>query len=100
MMGFLKLTSRLPLPLLHAFGIVVGLSVFLISSRFRRYHRANLGQAGILNFRLTLKAAAETGKGLLELPTVWLGSNERVAALVRGVEGWHWIEEALAKGLL
>jgi Kdo2-lipid IVA lauroyltransferase/acyltransferase len=98
MMGFLRLFARLPLPLIHAFGSVMGWLIYLISPRFRHFHGENLRQAGFTSPRLRHQAVTETGKAVLELPAVWLLPQERSAGLVREIHGWPLIEEAMRAG--
>ena len=94
----LRALAALPLPILHAAGIVVGWLVYLGSPRFRRYLRENLAAAGYSDPALVRAAIAETGKGALELPAIWLRSQEDAARLVVEEQGWALIEAALAKG--
>jgi KDO2-lipid IV(A) lauroyltransferase len=95
MMGFLRLLARVPLPLLHGFGIVLGWILYLSSPRFRRYHKGNLAQANFTDSSIRRKAVGETGKATLELPAIWLLPHERSASLVREIDGWPLIEQAM-----
>ena len=63
--------ARVPLPLLHRLGAGFGCLVVLLSPGYRRHLRANLEQAGYHDRKLLWRAAAEAGKGVLELPFVW-----------------------------
>ncbi len=98
MMGILRLAARLPLPLLHALGIVMGWILYALSPRFRHYHRTNLDQARYTEAALRRKAIGETGKAALELPAIWLLPHQQSAALVREIAGWDLIERAMAEG--
>ena len=98
MMGLLRLAAPLPLPLLHAVGIVLGWVLYAFSPRFRRYHRVNLAQANYTGAALRRKAVGETGKTALELPAIWLLPHQQSAALVREIIGWELIERAMAQG--
>lgn len=95
-----RLLSRLPLPLLHAFGAVAGRLVYLLSPTYRRNLRANmrlaLGEAGAGAARA--EAVAQTGRMVLELPKIWLNPLEDAVALVREVRGWEHIEAARQAG--
>ncbi len=83
----LILTAKLPLGALHAAGALLGWLIYLAAPGFRRRLRANLAEAGYRDARTRREAIAAAGKMLAELPAVWLRPPERVAALVRSVEG-------------
>jgi len=93
-----RLAGRLPLPFLHALGVILGWLTYLISARYRRTLHANLATAGMPSSRLAWATAAEAGKGAMELPFLWLRSHDQVVATVRGVEGWERVEQAWAQG--
>ena len=87
--GLLRLTSLLPLPLTHAIGILIGSLLWWIPNDLRRIASRNL----VLTFPempvadrecLLRRNLWETGKLLLELGPLWLWRGERVLALVRG----------------
>jgi len=69
--------------------------IYLLSPRYRHYFRTNLRAAGFLDGALLSRAIAEAGKGVLELPAIWLRSHETVARLVVQVTKWHLVVEAL-----
>ena len=79
MLFLLRLVARLPLPLVHALGAVLGWMVYLGSPRYRRDFKANLATAGLSGFRLRCSAVAEAGKSAMEVPAVWLRPLGRVA---------------------
>ena len=58
----LRLAGKLPLPLLHALGSVLGWLIYGISPTYRRNLRANLRQAGYTDAR-TRRAAIGAGGG-------------------------------------
>jgi Kdo2-lipid IVA lauroyltransferase/acyltransferase len=89
----LRLVGKLPLPLLHAVGTVLGWAIYGISPTYRRDLRANLRQAGYTDARIRREAIAAAGKMLAELPALWFRPHAEVAALVREAEGF---EEACA----
>lgn len=93
-----RLAGRLPLPLLHALGAVLGLLTYLISGRYRRTLRANLAIAGLDSTRLAWAVAAQAGMGALELPYLWLRPHDEVVGKVRRVQGWALAEEAWRQG--
>jgi Kdo2-lipid IVA lauroyltransferase/acyltransferase len=71
--------------------------VYLVSPRYRHYFRANLRVAGYADGALLNRAIAEAGKGLLELPAIWLRPHVTVAGWVVQVTGWDLVEAALAR---
>ena len=93
-----ELASRLPLPLLHAMGILLGWGAYACSTRFRRALYANLALAGYTSARLKRQAIGEIGKSFMELPVVWMRPLRQVADLVRETTGWEHITQAHAQG--
>lgn len=107
MIGVFHLLARVPLPLLHGFGVALGWLIYLAPGRHARRLRDNLFASGVCasprECRKTLRrAVAESGKAIAELPAVWLRPYASVLKLVRGVEGWADVEAALAarKGVI
>ena len=98
MLSLLRLVARLPLPLLHALGAVLGRIAHLCSPRYRKYLRQNLDAAGMSDPGLRRAVAAEMGKAVLETPAVWLRPLEGVAGLVVGVSGWEYVDEGARRG--
>ena len=100
MLFLLRLVARIPLPLLHAAGVVLGWVVYLLSPRYRRVLRSNLDAAGLSSLRSAV--IGEYGKAALEVPAVWLRPHARAAELVVEVRGWEHVEVAarLGKGLI
>jgi KDO2-lipid IV(A) lauroyltransferase len=98
----LRLVARLPLPLLHSIGAALGWLVYLVSPRYRGMIARNLEIAGLDSSRMRSAVVAETGKGALEIPAIWLRPHEQAAALVVEAVGWHHVERAAAarKGLI
>lgn len=96
-MGFLfRLLARLPLPLLHNLGALLGWMAYGLSPTYRRHLRANTAQAGCEPIRAT--AVAEAGKTLLELPKLWLRPQDEVVGRVVKVTGWDLVEAAWSAG--
>lgn len=96
-MAFLfRFLARLPLPLLHNLGAVVGWLAYLLSPTYRRQLRQNTAQAGLESARLA--AIAEAGKSIVELPKIWLRPQEEVISRVVRVSGWEWVEAAWHEG--
>lgn len=96
----LRLMSLLPLPLLHGLGIALGWLIYLAPGRHRARLKGNLHQSGLLaaHPNLLAQVVSETGKGLLELPAVWLRPLDKVVRLVRETRGWEQFEAALRTG--
>src|SRR5262245_58730145 len=89
----LRLAGKLPLPLLHALGSVLGWVIYGISPTYRGNLRANLRQAGYTDARTRREAIGTAGKMVAELPVLWFRSPAEVLALVREVRG---MEQAIA----
>ena len=98
MAWLLRLAARLPLPLLHAFGVVLGWMVYLGSSRYRKYLGENLALAGYRDPGISRASIAEAGKGIAELPLLWLRSHGEASALVVEASGWESVVNALGGG--
>lgn len=102
-MFLLKLLARLPLPLLHGLGILLGWAIYLAPGRHSGRLRDNLMNSGLCApgrtcRRLLRRAIAEAGKSVIELPAVWLRPYARVIKLVKGTRGWEHIDAARAAG--
>jgi len=97
MLPLLHLIARLPLPLLHALGALLGLLAHPFSNRSADL-RANLRHAGIDSLTLRLKVAMHFGMGVLELLPVWFRPFVASVALVREVRGLEHLEAARASG--
>jgi KDO2-lipid IV(A) lauroyltransferase len=102
MLFLMRLVARLPLPLLHALGGALGRVVHFCSPRYRKYLRQNLDTAGMNDSGLRRVVVGETGKGMLEVPAVWLRPLRRVAELVVEARGWEYVDEAVkrSKGVI
>ena len=87
----MRLAARLPLPLLHALGSVLGWAMYGLSPTYRRHLRENLAQAGYTDARTRRAAIAEAGRMVAEAPKLWLRPREEILRLVHGFEG---LEEA------
>jgi Kdo2-lipid IVA lauroyltransferase/acyltransferase len=98
LLGLARGLAALPLSTAHRLGALIGRIVYLASPRYRRYFRANLRAAGYADRTLLGRAIAEAGKGLLELPAIWLRPHETVAGWVVQVTGWDLVEAALQRG--
>ncbi|MFA6121321.1 MAG: lysophospholipid acyltransferase family protein [Sideroxydans sp.] len=91
--------SRLPLPVLHWLGALLGWVIYLTSKRYAARLRENLGHADIEGGAELLHATVrEAGKGVMELPWVWTRPLDEIVASVRHCHGWEHIEAAHAQG--
>ncbi|GBG03363.1 acyltransferase [Azospira sp. I13] len=95
-----RFLACLPLAWLHALGALLGRLVYRLSATYRRHLGENLALAypPEAAARLTPAIAAEAGRGVLELPKVWLRPLEEVAGRVVQVSGWELVEAAWAAG--
>ncbi len=103
MMFLLKLLARLPLPLLHGAGIVLGWLLYWSPGRYSARVRNNLFSSGICTpgrgcRRLLRKSIGEAGKAMIELLPVWLRPYQKVLKLIRRTSGWEHIDAARADG--
>lgn len=72
LLALFNLLAKLPLPLLHAVGRVIGTIVYLFPGRYRLRLDRNARQAGYLSTSFARRASAQTGAMTLETPKVWL----------------------------
>lgn len=87
-----RLLSKLPLPLLHGSGTMLGWLVYLISPSYRRRLQDNIEHAG---FGKHLRSAiGESGKNVAELPFIWCAPQDRVLGTVK-IEHWEIVQTAL-----
>jgi len=99
----LRLMVRLPLPLLHGIGAVLGWLSWLVPNPNNSVTRRNLELCfptltPAARRTLARRTLIETGKALLETPLLWLAPGERVLELVREVRGLELVERGLAAG--
>lgn len=97
MVFIFRILSRLPLRFLHLLGGLLGRLTYWLSPTYRRHLRENIAQAG-LPPSLRSKAAAETGKQMLELARIWMRPLEEAIPLVAEVVGWEHVEAAQQAG--
>jgi KDO2-lipid IV(A) lauroyltransferase len=95
--------ARLPLPVLHRLGALLGWVTYLFSKRYSFRLRENLQKSGVTRTeselcRLRHTNIREMGKGVMELPWVWRRPLEKVVASVKQCYGWEHIEAAKAQG--
>lgn len=96
MVFLFRLLSRLPLHVLHNLGALLGWLTWLASPTYRRHMRENLALAGLQQVRNA--AIAEAGKGVAELPRIWLRPKEELLGLVARTTGWEHVEAARTAG--
>ncbi len=103
---FSNLLAKLSLPTLHQLGAGLGRVLFFISSSSASMQRHNLLQSHLVpadDITPTLKAnAQESGKSLIETLAIWQKSDVALLNLVKQVQGWEHVTEALDanKGLI
>jgi Kdo2-lipid IVA lauroyltransferase/acyltransferase len=90
-----RLLARLPLPLLHAIGALLGRLVYLASPTYRNRLKDNIGRAGYAQYLSS--AIRETGKNVLELPFVWFAAQERIQKATHAAN-WDLVQAAAAEG--
>ncbi|MBW8328483.1 MAG: lipid A biosynthesis lauroyl acyltransferase, partial [Thiobacillus sp.] len=103
MMFLFKLLARLPLPLLHGIGIVLGWLIYWAPGRHSGRMRNNLFDSGICTpgrdcQALLRRTIGESGKAIVELLPVWLRPYDKVLKLIKGTSGWEHIDAARAAG--
>lgn len=105
--GGLRLFGRLPLPLLHSIGTLVGHVLWLAHGRPRRLTERNLSlvltqKSTETRHALARAALIEAGKALTESARIWTRPPAGTLDLVREVQGEALLEAALAdaRGLI
>ena len=98
-----RLLSILPLRWLHALGALLGRITYAASGEYAARTRENLRQSKLAGSEadftgLLEQAIDEAGKGMTELPWLWLRPFEQVCATVRSCQGWEHVEAADAQG--
>jgi len=102
-MRLLKLLARLPLPVLHGLGFVLGWLIYWAPGRHSGRLRSNLLASGVCTpgrdcKQLLRQSISEGGKAIMELLPLWLGAEKSVLKLVKKTSGWEQIDDALAAG--
>lgn len=99
-MVLFRFLSHLPLVWLHRMGFLLGWLAWLLSPTYRRNMRENMALAlGVAEARrVRRQAIGEAGKGMLELPKIWLRPLDETAARVVKVSGWELVEAATRRG--
>ncbi len=103
MMFLFKLMARLPLPVLHGLGVLLGWLIYLAPGRHSARMRNHLFESGVCTpgrdcRRLLRQTIGESGKGIVELAAVWLRPHDSVVNLIKDTRGWEHIDAAHADG--
>jgi len=101
--GSLRVAGRLPLPLLHAIGTLLGRLLWVFPGRTRRIVERNLSlvltqDSAETRHRIAREALAETGKALTEIARVWGNDPVSAIGMIREVRGEALFREALTRG--
>jgi len=92
MLFFFRLMGRLPLPLLHALGWLLGWLIWLLDPTYRQRWRDHTAQAGLAG-RVRWASVGAAGQQMAELPRIWFG-----APVPLHWDGAQHIEAALREG--
>lgn len=91
----LRLLACLPLSWLHAIGRVIGRGIYALPGRYRDRLKRHAAQAGYPQARFARRAAAQTGAMIMELPKVWLRTEQCLARTQSGDDSV--VRQALAE---
>ncbi len=99
----LHTTARLPLPLAHFVGVVIGTGLILIPNRTKRIAAINIGLClpelnPAQRRALVRRSLIEMAKTFTESGILWLGNERRLEKMIKSVEGEEHIQNALKKG--
>lgn len=100
MMKFLfHCIARIPLPLLHRLGNLLGWVLYAVSPTNRRRIRENMAQAQLPHRpENVLRVCQETVKSGLELAIACCRQPAHISSLFTEIHGWQHIEAAVQKG--
>jgi Kdo2-lipid IVA lauroyltransferase/acyltransferase len=103
MLLLLKLLARLPLPVLHGLGFVLGWLIYWAPGRHSKRMRNNMFASGVCTpgrdcKKLLRQSISESGKAIMELLPLWLGADKKMLKRVKGTSGWEHIDAARAAG--
>jgi len=95
--------ARLPLSMLHRFGVLMGGGTYLLSGKYSARMRENLGYYNAGRHpselsRVLHESVAEAGKSIAELPWVWRRPVAEVLSNVRNCYGREHFDEARVSG--
>ncbi len=91
-----RLLAWLPLRLLHGLGRAAGRAAYAWPGKYRQRLRANAAQAGYSDPAFARRAAAQAGAMILELPKVWLRTQQSLQQVI--TDDNPVVEAALAEG--
>lgn len=97
MLSLFRLLSFLPLSVLHGAGTLLGWLGWWFSPAYRAHFRLQADLAGI-DEDARRQAIGAAGRGLLELPKIWMRPQEEVVRRVVAVSGWQLVENAWSAG--
>lgn len=92
-----RLLAHLPLRALHGLGALAGQLTRRLDGRYRQHLHDNLALAGLADATLAGRSAGEAGKGVFELPWLWLRPPNEVLARTT-VRNWDLVDAARAEG--
>ena len=100
---FVSLLGRLPLAVAHKFGVGLGWLVYWASPRYRKRLLENIDASGVAANSAQLQKIvraniSESGKGILELPFIWLRPSSDLLAKVVEKHGWQEVSTAREEG--
>lgn len=95
--------ARLPLPVLHGLGNLVGWLLWLLPNSRRRAAYANVALclpqlSAAERSRLVRRSLCHEMKTILEMPVIWLAPEKRVLGMVKAWRGAEVIDAALTQG--
>lgn len=93
-----RLLAHVPLRLLHGIGCVGGRIVYALPGKYRRRLRDNARQAGYSDAAFARRAAAQTGAMIMELPKVWLRTEQCLDKIIAGDDDMAIVADAVAQG--
>lgn len=99
----LRLSGKLPLPILHGLGNRLGWFLWVSHSSLRHKAIRTLSIAFPAlseeeRRRLARSGLCETGKSVFEVAKIWSGNAEQALGLIRRVSGGELFEDAVASG--
>jgi len=99
--ALLRIYASLPLPIIHAAGVLIG-CIMLFDKKISRRVCKNLATANIAaenqsQKRLAWLTIKETGKGIAESFAIWFRNPESALKWVKQCNGWQHVEAALAE---
>ena len=99
----LRANARLPLPVLHNIGNLIGSLIAIIPGKRVATCRTNIEAcfpelSAYRQRRLARQSFREIAKGLMEVGKLWLSPAQENLAMIRSVEGEETVTESLNKG--